>query len=96
MKRMLPEYTFIGHFRDNDYTGEDLYTAILNERIQLLGFESYWLSPMPYVAGSRYENQSEYPRICFIGMLVAAQVYEKLKKYSLDIDKTEKTYCKRN
>lgn len=64
LKRMLPEYTFIGHFRENDYTGEGLYTAILNERIQLLGFESYWLSPTPYVAGSRYENQSECPRIC--------------------------------
>ena len=64
LKRMLPEYTFVGHFREVDYTGEGLYTAILNEKIQLLGFESYWLSPTPYVAGSRYENQSEYPRTC--------------------------------
>lgn len=64
LKRMLPEYTFVGNFRDANYIEEGLYTAVLNERMQVLGFESYWLSPTPYVAGSRYENQSECPRVC--------------------------------
>lgn len=64
LKRMLPEYTFIGHFREVGYVGEGLYTAVLNERVQVLGFESYWLSPTPYVVGSRYANQSDCPRMC--------------------------------
>lgn len=64
MQRMLPEYGFFGHFRDADYTGEGVYTAIRNERIQLLGMDSYWLSPTPTVPGSRFEDQSECPRTC--------------------------------
>lgn len=64
MKRMLPEYSFFGHFRDADYTGEGVYTAIRDERIQLLGMESYWLSPTPTVPGSRFEDQSECARTC--------------------------------
>ena len=64
LERMLPEYMFISHFRDEEYAGEGLYSAILKEKIQLVGFESYWLSPTPYVAGSRFKKQSEIPRIC--------------------------------
>ncbi len=64
LERMLPEYMFIGHFREEDYSGEGLYTAILKEKIQLIGFEGYWLSPTPYAAGSRFEKQSGIPRIC--------------------------------
>lgn len=64
LKRMLPEYDFFGHFREKDYSGEGLYTAILKSRMQLLGYNSYWISPTPYLPGSRFENQSECPRIC--------------------------------
>lgn len=64
MRRMLPEYDFIGHLRDADYTGEGVFTAILKSRIQLLGMDSYWLSPTPYQPGSRFEIQSLCPRTC--------------------------------
>ncbi len=64
MQRLLCEYEFIGHFRNADYDGEGVYTAVKKNRIQVLGFDSYWLSPTPYVAGSRYENQSDCPRTC--------------------------------
>lgn len=64
MQRLLCEYEFIGHFRNEDFDGEGVYTAIRRGKIQVLGFNSYWLSPTPYIPGSRYENQSEYPRTC--------------------------------
>lgn len=64
LKRMLPEYSFFGHFREEDFTGEGIYTAARDERIQVLGFDSYWISPTPYVPGSRFENQSVCPRTC--------------------------------
>ena len=64
MERMLPEYAFYGQFRDEHFEGEGLYTAIRKERLQVLSFDTYWISPTPYVPGSRYENQSDCPRIC--------------------------------
>ena len=32
--------------------------------MEVLFFESFWLSPTPYVPASRYKNQSICPRIC--------------------------------
>lgn len=64
LERMLPEYSFYGQFREKDFTGEGLYTAVRKERMQVLSFDTFWVSPTPYVAGSRYENQSQCPRIC--------------------------------
>lgn len=64
MERMLPEYDFYGQFRGVDFEGEGLYTAVKKDRLQVLSFDSYWISPTPYVPGSRYEVQSGCPRIC--------------------------------
>lgn len=64
LERMLPEYAFYGQFRNEDFTGEGIYTAVKKDRFQVLSFDTYWISPSPYLPGSRYENQSECPRIC--------------------------------
>lgn len=69
MERMLPEYLFVGHFRNENYGGEGVFTAIRKDCIQLLGSEVIWLSPTPYVAGSRFEVQSMCPRICLMTQL---------------------------
>ena len=69
MEKMLPEYSFHGHLRGKDYGGEGLYTAVRKENIQVLGFEVFWISPTPSIPGSRFENQSECPRICVISKL---------------------------
>lgn len=86
LKRMLPEYDFYGHFREKDYSGEGLYTAVLKSRIQLLGLDSYWLSPTPYVAGSRFENQSEYPRICISTKLRDKKTGKIFKALNVHLD----------
>ena len=64
LERLLPEYLFVGQFRNADYGGEGLFVAIKKDTCSLLGLETVWLSPTPYAAGSRFENQSPYPRIC--------------------------------
>lgn len=64
LEGMLGAYDFIGHFRNKDFGGEGVFTAVRKDRIQVLGFDSYWLSPTPYVPGSRYEKQSTCPRTC--------------------------------
>ena len=64
LRRLLPEYDFFGSGRLADYTGEGLYTAVRKDTCAVLSYDVFWLSPTPYVAGSRFENQSECPRSC--------------------------------
>ena len=64
LERMLPEYTLLGQFRDADFLGEGTFIAVRKDRFQVLGFDTFWLSPTPYVPASRFEGQSDCPRIC--------------------------------
>ena len=64
LERMLTEYTILGQFRDADFLGEGNFVALRKDRFQVLGFDTFWLSPTPYVPASRFEGQSDCPRIC--------------------------------
>lgn len=64
LERMLTEYTLIGQFRDADFLGEGNFVAVRKDRFQILGFDTFWLSPTPLVPASRFEGQSDCPRIC--------------------------------
>ena len=61
---LLPEYYILFNQRNADRKGEGLAAAIRKDTAQLLGLEVFWLSPTPYLPGSRYAEQSPYPRIC--------------------------------
>ncbi len=63
-KLFLDEYVFVGQLREENYSEEGLYTMVRRETCQVLGFETIWLSPTPYVVASRFENQSVCSRIC--------------------------------
>ncbi len=67
LKSALPQYTFIGHGREKDYQGEGCPIAYLKDELELHALDTFWLSPSPRVAGSRYPGQSNYPRICTWG-----------------------------
>lgn len=86
LKRMLPEYLFLGHFRNADYSGEGLYTAIRTESIELLGLEVIWLSPTPYIAGSRFSDQSECPRTCVMTHIRNKNTGEMMRIYNVHLD----------
>ena len=64
LERLMTEYEFIGGARNTDYGGEGVYTAIRKESMKLIGFDFFWLSPTPYIPGTRFEEQSPCPRIC--------------------------------
>ena len=64
LERMLTEYTIVGQFRDADFLGEGNFVALRKDRFQVLGYDTFWLSPTPYEPGSRFEGQSDCPRIC--------------------------------
>ncbi|MBR4880006.1 MAG: endonuclease/exonuclease/phosphatase family protein [Clostridia bacterium] len=63
LEKMLTDYIIVGQFRSKNYDEEGLFTAIRKESLQLLGLETIWLSPTPFVPGSRYEDQSTCPRV---------------------------------
>lgn len=86
LERMLPEYAFFGHFRQEDYTGEGLFTAIRKETVSLIGFEGIWLSPTPYEPASRFEEQSGCPRICIMTHLRIKETGEIFRVYNVHLD----------
>ncbi len=60
----LNEYQIFFNQRNDDFGGEGIATAIKRDAVCLLALDFFWLSKTPYIPGSRYEIQSEYPRIC--------------------------------
>ncbi len=59
----LSDYQIVGRSRSEDFTGEHMDVAFRKDKYDLVGLNCFWLSPTPEVPGSRYEQQSEYPRI---------------------------------
>lgn len=64
LKSILPQYHIVFNQRNADFRGEGLAVALNKETTDLLGLEFFWLSPTPNLPGSRYEEQSNCPRIC--------------------------------
>lgn len=86
LEKLLPEYIFVGQFRSENYDGEGLFTAVRKDTCSLLGFETVWLSPTPYVPGSRYENQSHCPRICVEAKIRHNESGKVFRLYNLHLD----------
>lgn len=86
LKKMLPEYEFFGSFRDEEYIYEGLFTAIKKDNLALMGGDVFWLSPTPYVAGSRFETQSIYPRVCVMTKVRNRQTHEIFRIYNVHLD----------
>ena len=86
LEKLLPEYLFVGQFRSKKYDGEGLFTAVRKETCDVLGFETIWLSPTPYVAGSRFENQSNCPRICVEAKIRHRESGKVFRLYNIHLD----------
>lgn len=86
LTKLFPEYLFSGHFRNADYSGEGVFTAIRKDTIEMLGFDDFWLSPTPYIPGSRYENQSVCPRTCLMTQLRDKKSGKVFRVYNLHLD----------
>lgn len=63
----------------------DLLEQIMPEYL-LLGLETFWLSPTPYVPGSRYENQSTCPRICVMTLVREKAAGRLFRIYNVHLD----------
>ncbi len=86
LKRMLPEYDFYGQGREANYDGEGLYTAIRRDAWNLIGYETFWISPTPYVPASRFPIQSDCPRICVVTHIRHKETGKMLRLYNVHLD----------
>ncbi len=64
LKENLKEYYVVGCPRCDDLTGEQVCIAFRPDKFNLMKMDTFWLSPTPYVPGSRYPEQSICPRTC--------------------------------
>ena len=64
LKENLKDYYVVGCPRETDLTGEQVCIAFRPDKFNLMKMDTFWLSPTPYVPGSRYPEQSICPRTC--------------------------------
>lgn len=86
LQKAFPEYLFLGQYRGADYSGEGLYTAIKKDSLDIIAFEAFWISPTPYIAGSRFPNQSVCPRICIMTQIRDKKTNRMLRIFNLHLD----------
>lgn len=84
LRKTLPDYEILFNQRNADLKGEGLATALRKDTTELLGLESFWLSPTPFLPGSRYEEQSSCPRICQSSILRWQDTVFRLYNIHLD------------
>lgn len=57
------DYVVLYNGREKNYNGEGLMTLLRKDAVELLATDFFWLSPTPYVPASRFEVQSDCPRV---------------------------------
>lgn len=88
-KDIFVEYHVIGCGRDKDYSGEHVAVAYRKENLEVIHAETFWLSKTPDKAGTRFEKQSIYPRIC-TGITFKHEKMEKpFRYYNTHLDHEE-------
>lgn len=86
LKIACPDYNFFGLFRTAEFDGEGLYTAIRKDTYEVTAFEGFWISPTPYVPGSRYPEQSECPRVCIVTDVRNKKSGERMRLFNVHLD----------
>lgn len=64
LKEELEEYYMVGCGRSAELDSEQVSVAFRKTKLNLISMDTFWLSATPFVPGSRYQEQSECPRVC--------------------------------
>lgn len=89
LEKLFPEYAFYGQGRMEDFLGEGLYIAVKKSELMLCGLDVFWISPQPYVPATRFEEQSEWPRICVNVLLRHKETGKMIRVYDVHLDHIE-------
>ena len=86
LKENLVDYYVIGGGRSETLEDEQLSIAYTKAKINLLKSEIFWLSETPNLPGSRYENQSKWPRICTTALFQDLETKKVFRVYNIHLD----------
>lgn len=86
LSAQLTDYTIFFNKRCADLSGEGLGIAVKKERLSLIGLDGFWLSPTPKEPGSRFVEQSPYPRVCQCALLQCRQTGKVFRLYNVHLD----------
>lgn len=86
LERIFPDYEFHGQFRNKDFSGEGVYTAVKRSAWQVIASEAFWISPTPYVPGTIFECQSEYPRVCGVVQIRNKENGKMFRIFNIHLD----------
>ena len=86
MEKLFPEYTFHGTYRSENYWGEGVFTAVRKELYRVVACEIFWISPTPYVPGSRFPSQSDCPRICNVAEIRRREDNKMIRLFNIHLD----------
>lgn len=86
LKEHFPDYIFMGNGREKDLSGETMLLGVKKNKFDLWGLSTVWLSPDPYVPGSRYEDQSSCPRTCLTALLRTDEFPFPIRVYLTHLD----------
>ena len=89
LKATLTEYTLVGIVRSKDFKSEANPIAFRKDRFDLFSFQQFWLSPTPEVPGTRYEEQSDCPRVCCAVKLREIGTTEVVRFYNTHLDNVD-------
>ncbi len=83
----LGGYTLVGCGREGNRDGEGTPIAFKSDKYYLFSFDTFWLSPMPSVPGSRFlRDQSGCPRVCSVAVLVDKETHALIRVYNTHLD----------
>lgn len=86
LKEELSEYVVVGCGRDEHLEDETTAIAYRKIRYNLMSMNTVWLSKTPYVAGSRYEEQSICPRTVTSVLLHDLETKKVIRIYNTHLD----------
>ncbi len=86
IEEQLEEYCVVGFGREADFGGESNCVAYLKDRYRLFGLDQFWLSPAPYMPGTRFAEQSSCPRICISVILKHRDRILPFRVYNTHLD----------
>ncbi len=87
LDKTLKRYTLVGVGRGGALDDEQNPVAFRTDIFDLIGHDTFWLSPTPCVPGSRFaEDQSPCPRICTAVLLRDKTSDNLLRVYNTHLD----------
>ncbi len=81
----FPEYITVGCGRGSDYKDESNPVLFKKDKFDFLGYDMFWLSPTPFIPGSKYEG-SGCPRICVVITLKPTDGTQVFRVYNTHLD----------